>query len=270
MVEKKGKSRKVWQIILYIIAVSFWVFASLYISQLAIGYSMLFILGPDKFVQPAPTAIYTALSYIIAMILIMLLPTIVYRKWKSRNLKTKGTEKTDKEAIPILTREEIGLKGLPTWADIGLAVLGFIAYMFIGAGLLYLFSNFTWFNADEAQDVGFSIYISGIDRVIAFLALVVVAPIAEEIIFRGWFYDKVKRKVSEGFSSTVSMIVSALVISLVFGLVHMQWNVGVDVFAMSIILCGLRELTGTIYAGIIVHMIKNGLAFFILYVIGSN
>ena len=64
------------------------------------------------------------------------------------------------------------------------------------------------------------------------------------------------------------MILSMLLVSLVFGLVHFQWNVGVNVFAMSIVLCGLREITGTIYSGIILHILKNGLAFYLIYVIG--
>jgi hypothetical protein len=33
---------------------------------------------------------------------------------------------------------------------------------------------------------------------------------------------------------------------------------------MSIVLCGLREVTGTIYAGILMHMIKNAIALAIL------
>ena len=49
---------------------------------------------------------------------------------------------------------------------------------------------------------------------------------------------------------------------------HFQWNVGVNVFALSVVLCALREITGTIYAGILTHMIKNGVAFYLLYLVG--
>ena len=41
-----------------------------------------------------------------------------------------------------------------------------------------------------------------------------------------------------------------------------------NVFALSVALCVLREITGTIYAGILTHMIKNGVAFYLLYVMG--
>ena len=64
------------------------------------------------------------------------------------------------------------------------------------------------------------------------------------------------------------MVISIFLVSLLFGIVHLQWNVGVNVFAMSIVLCGLREITGTVYAGILTHMIKNGVAFYLLYILG--
>jgi membrane protease YdiL (CAAX protease family) len=57
-----------------------------------------------------------------------------------------------------------------------------------------------------------------------------------------------------------------LITSVLFGIMHGQWKVGVTVFAMSIGMCVMRELTGTIWSGIILHMIKNGIAFFFLFV----
>ena len=51
---------------------------------------------------------------------------------------------------------------------------------------------------------------------------------------------------------------------------HGQWNVGVNVFAMSIVLCTLREITGTIYAGILLHMLKNTIAFVLVYIVGMG
>jgi membrane protease YdiL (CAAX protease family) len=68
----------------------------------------------------------------------------------------------------------------------------------------------------------------------------------------------------------ISVIASSLLVSLLFGVVHLQWNVGVNVFALSIVLCSLREITGTIYAGILLHMLKNGVAFWLLYVMGTG
>ena len=101
---------------------------------------------------------------------------------------------------------------------------------------------------------------SGGERVIAFLVLVVIAPIFEEIIFRGWLYGKLRAKMEAP--------IAIVIVSLLFGIMHFQWNVGVNVFALSVVLCALREITGTIYAGILTHMIKNGVAFYLLYLVG--
>ena len=128
-----------------------------------------------------------------------------------------------------------------------------------------LFSLFPWFNASEIQDVGFNYFVSGGDRVLAFLTTVIVAPIAEEVIFRGWLYGRMREKIASRYSNVVSMIVSIFLVSLLFGIIHEQWNVGVNVFALSIVLCGLREITGTIHAGILLHMLKNGVAFWLLF-----
>jgi len=60
--------------------------------------------------------------------------------------------------------------------------------------------------------------------------------------------------------------VAALVTSLVFAAVHGQWNVAIDTFALSLVLCALREVTGTIWAGILLHMFKNAIAFYVLFI----
>ena len=251
------KPQKFCRIFGYIIGTLIWVGASVIVSQLIVGYLMLWLLGKETFVQPTPTAIYSALSYILASVIIILIPPLIISKRK----KIKFTPPS---------RDELGLRGLPTWVDIGLAPAGFIVYLFLAAGITALFNLFPWFNAEEVQQIGFDTYIVGFDRIIAFLTLVVVAPIFEELIFRGWLYGKLRHRLNKDTSDKASIIISILVVSLLFGLVHMQWNVGVNVFAMSIVLCALREITGTIYSGIILHMLKNGVAFYLLYVIGLS
>lgn len=183
--------------------------------------------------------IFSALVYVVALLVIIFVP------WKLLKMKT--------------TREELGMRDLPTWTDILLAPIAFIVFLiasgFIMAVMQAIMPSIDW---TQEQDVGFNNIISNLDFVLTFLSLVVIAPIAEEIIFRGWLYGKMRRK--------MSAVPAILIVSLLFGLVHGQWNVGVVVFTMSIAMCLIRELTGTIWGGILVHMIKNGLAFYALYV----
>ena len=161
------------------------------------------------------------------------------------------------------SREELGLKGLPTWADIGLAIIAFFVYIFLAAILVKIFSYFPWFNAEETQDVGFNNLLSASDRLLAAFSLIILAPVCEEVLFRGWLYRKLRKL----FKGKRGIAVAILIVSALFALLHGQWNVAVNVFAMSVILCLQRELTGTIWSGILLHMIKNAVAFYLLYIV---
>ena len=253
--------KQVWKTVFYVLAMMLWVFASVIAAQLVIGYIMVWIIGAENFLKPVWTAVYSALSYVAAMLLVIGVPAQLLKKRDGR--KKKGAKDDGK-----VSRKTLGLNGLPTWTDIGLAPVGFIVYLLLAAGIVALFSLFPWFDAGQAQEVGFSYYVSGFDRLVAFLTLVVVAPIAEEIIFRGWLYGQMREKLAKHCSNMASMIISIFLVSLLFGIIHLQWNVGVNVFALSIVLCGLREITGTIYAGMLLHMLKNGVAFYLLFVMG--
>ena len=50
------------------------------------------------------------------------------------------------------------------------------------------------------------------------------------------------------------------------GVPALQWAVTIDTFVLSLMLCALREYTGAIWAGVLLHAIKNGLAFYLLFV----
>jgi membrane protease YdiL (CAAX protease family) len=157
------------------------------------------------------------------------------------------------------TRPDLGLTRLPNWMDILLAPAGFIIYLLASGIIVTLVAELVpGFDTNEAQEVGFTNLTYTYQYILAFITLVVVAPIAEEVLFRGYLYGKLRR--------VVSMWLAILLTSVVFGVVHGQWNVGIDVFVLSIVMCGLREMTGNIWAGILLHMMKNGLAFYLLFI----
>ena len=198
----KGLPKKQgWGTVLYVIGVLIWVAASVISVQLAVGYLMVWILGVDTFTKPVWRAVYSALSYVLALVLVIFVPLLVMKASEQR--KARKPVKMD-----LPSRNMIGLRGWPTWTDIGLAPVGFIVSLLLAAGLVALFSLFPWFDAEQVQDVGFSPYIVGFDKIVAFLTLVVVAPIAEEIIFRGWLYGKLRAKSSEKVSNITGMIIS--------------------------------------------------------------
>ena len=220
-----------------------WTFFSIIFSELVFSILFTLIFG-DFSDSSALTALENALCYSLSLILLVFVPWKVFKKLKP-------------------SRETLGLKGLPTFVDLGLAPVGFAVYYLLAGLLTNLFSLFPWFNLEEAQDVGFNFLISDSDYLVAFLSLVLIAPIAEEIIFRGWLYGNLREKLPK----KISLPISILLVSVLFGFLHGQWNVGVNVFAMSLVLCALREITGTIYSGIFLHIIKNALAFYLVFVL---
>ena len=223
------KSPNFWRLALAVVALLLWVAAVIIAVEYAVTFGLYFLLGRDP------------------LFLIIWVPVKFFKKKK-------------------MSRTDLGLKDLPTWSDIGLSLVGFIAYLVLASIFVAIFSNFSFFDAEQAQDLGYQMLSSGFDRIVAFFALCLVAPVAEELIFRGWLYAKLRAKIP---GKHLSLVLSVLLVSVLFGLLHGQWNVGVNVFAMSIVLCGLREVTGTVYSGILLHILKNTIAFVLVYIVGG-
>ncbi len=230
--------------VLWVVAISAYVFVVVVGIQFLLGLLLARLAPVEVLESPITNTVFSVISYILAILIIIVLPPRIFK---------------NKLARP--SRESLGLRGLPTWTDIGLAPIGYVVSVLLATGLTALFNLMPWFNANESQDLGYSLYMMGFERGLAFVMLAIIAPIAEELIFRGWLYGKLRIKIPKW--------VAILITSLLFGLIHLQWNVGVTVFCMSIVTCILREITGTIYAGMLVHMLSNGIAFFLVYVVGG-
>lgn len=155
-------------------------------------------------------------------------------------------------------KEILGVKKRPNWGILYYVLAGYAVYFLLSFVLLALSEMLIpGFNVDEEQSVGFEQLNGQVEYVMAFLALVVLAPVVEEAIFRGFLFGRLRKNMNFWWT--------ALLVSLVFGAIHLQLNVGVDVFALSLILCYVREKTGSIWAGVGIHMVKNSLAFAILF-----
>ena len=157
------------------------------------------------------------------------------------------------------TRAELGIQRLPTWLDLLWAPAGAVVYLILttlvtaAAAAILPFMNY-----HQAQDTGFAQIATQLEYILAFVSLVVVAPISEEILFRGYLFGKLRKY--------VPVWGAVLITSLLFAIVHFQWNVGLDVFALSIVLCLLRVVSGSLWPSILLHMLKNGIAFYFLFV----
>ena len=156
------------------------------------------------------------------------------------------------------SKQELGIDQTLTWTDLLLAPAAFVIYILLSFVLTSLASNLPFYNSDQLQSTGFSGLSQGFEYLLAFTTLVIIAPISEEILFRGYLLGRLRKY--------VPVWAAVLVTSLLFAIVHFQFNVGVDVFALSILLCVLRITTGRLWPSILLHMIKNGIAFYFLFI----
>lgn len=220
-----------------------WVFVGFILAQLlAVGVIELLKLLKvplDSINTSLFNTIAAAAVYGFAILIVLGVPWVVRRK------KT--------------TLQDLGLQRLLSWTDIALAPAGAIAYLILtalvsaAAMVLLPFIDYS-----QAQETGFSQLSAQSEYILAFLSLVIVAPFAEEVLFRGYLFGKLRKH--------VPLWIAILVTSLLFGLVHFQWNVAVDVFALSIVLCLLRVVSGSLWPSILLHMMKNGIAFYFLFI----
>jgi len=170
-----------------------------------------------------------------------------------------------------VTRKDLGVQRLPDWPDLLLGPVAIVPYLMLSTLFaLVVKVVIPGFDVGQTQSTGFSNLVGQGELLLAFVILIIVAPIAEEMLFRGYLYGKLRKQ--------SGLIVSIVLTSVAFAALHLpgvnesgafqwQWNVAVDVFALSIVLCLLREVTGSIWAGVLLHMAKNSIAFYILFIL---
>lgn len=88
---------------------------------------------------------------------------------------------------------------------------------------------------------------------LALLLGAVVAPVAEEVFFRGFLYGGMRNLWGVGWGLVVS--------SVVFALVHLTPGVLVPIFVIGLVLAYLYERTQSLWPSIVLHALVNALAF---------
>lgn len=90
-----------------------------------------------------------------------------------------------------------------------------------------------------------------------FLSVVILAPIVEEILFRGIFFNVLGKKHSTLFAMMMS--------SIVFGVLHLETMV--PTFIIGLVICFIYQQTGSLLLAILAHFFNNLMAFVMPYVL---
>ena len=98
---------------------------------------------------------------------------------------------------------------------------------------------------------------------------VLVAPLVEETIFRGFLYPVIARR--------LGIIAGVLITGILFGLMHAAqlwggWGQIVLLIVVGVVLTWVRARTGTVKASYFVHLGYNGLQLlgYLVYIIGAS
>ncbi len=141
-------------------------------------------------------------------------------------------------------------------------LLGFPAYVVYFILLVITFQLVAGFapqvDLDQDQVVGYE-NASGVGVALAFVSLVIIAPFFEEMLFRGFTF--------RGIADKAGFWPAAVGTSLLFGLAHGQANVAIDTFILGMVACYLVWNTKSTWPAIMLHSIKNFIAFIFLFYI---
>lgn len=147
----------------------------------------------------------------------------------------------------------LGWRSFNIWRT-ALFLLGiFVTFLIASNLLLFLVALLVpGFDSQQAQTNDFTASTVTNPR-LTLIALVILPPIIEETVFRGFIFP--------AFAKKWGVIWGAIISSTLFGFAHLQANVGIYTFVMGMLLCFLYVKLKSIIPGIFFHMLNNYLAF---------
>ncbi len=148
-----------------------------------------------------------------------------------------------------------GLRGTRFWPAVGWAALGLLAF-FVLSGVYSVLVD-PDVEQTTVQDLGGDQGTVGL--VVAALMVIVVAPVVEEIFFRGFFYRALRTR--------MGILSAAAIDGVVFGSIHFQFD-GADgllilppLMLLGFVYCLVYEKTGSLFPVIGLHAFNNALAY---------
>lgn len=100
------------------------------------------------------------------------------------------------------------------------------------------------------------------DLVLLMLLIAVVAPIAEELFFRGMLYPLLRRR----WSAPMAIVLNGLL----FALIHVIPVILPGLFFVGLVLAWVRERSGSLWPCILLHALQNGIVLAGIYMVANG
>ena len=202
----------------------------------------------DAWLGAACLGIWLSLAYVLVLLLKSLAVDI------SAGLMVSGLELALLLPVWWLTRKKYGV----SWSHLGMTKFK-PKYLGLGLGL---FVPAMWLNAlYEAFLSRFGLKMQPeVERILTetsspglfVLTAVIIAPVVEEIFFRGFLFAGLKRR----FPWTTAMLIS----SGLFALLHLSPLAVPPIFLLGLVFAYLYQRSGSIWPAVIIHSLVNTLA----------
>jgi membrane protease YdiL (CAAX protease family) len=146
-----------------------------------------------------------------------------------------------------------GFRRTRFWPAVGWAVLGMVSfYVFAG-----IYSVLVPINAEQTVTQDLGLRRGGLLLLLGGVLVIVVAPIAEEVFFRGFFYKALR--------TSLPVLPAALIDGALFGLIHFTGPDSLLILPilgmLGFVFCLVYERTGSLYPVIGLHALNNTVAF---------
>ena len=146
-----------------------------------------------------------------------------------------------------------GLRRARFWPSLGWAALGMVCFY----AFVILYSALLTPEGEQSVTEDLGADQSTVALVAAGIVVIMVAPVAEEFFFRGFFYRSLR--------SRMGILAAASIDGVVFGLIHFTGTDTLELIpilaALGFLFCLVYEKTGTLYTVIGLHAFNNSIAY---------
>lgn len=146
----------------------------------------------------------------------------------------------------------------PDWAGLGLAAAGWVTLMpvvqWLGAKNAAIPLPEWLAEWEQMQTDMMEQLLMGQDLSTGFLLLTVALTpsICEELFFRGYLQRQVERR--------LGVVGTLITVGVVFGMFHLRISQALPLITLGIYLCFVVWVTGSLWSGMLVHLLNNGFA----------